>query len=97
MNYASYFKASDLKLDNIFRIDQKFTAIAGAGISMDSSSCLLSARQIVKYLIDICCPNSEKEKILGLEGLRYELIIGGIERIFDKNLNFIYFLLLFNK
>lgn len=84
-------------LKKLFDPKKKYTAIAGAGISMDPPSLLLSAKQIVDYLIDICCPDEEKERILKQPGLRYELVIGGIEKFFDKDLNFMNFFDFFEK
>ena len=85
------FFDSRIKLEELFSKNGNYTMFAGAGISMDSPSNLLSAKQIVKYLIEICCPLEESDKILSLNNLRYELIIEGIQKYFDKDLQFMNF------
>ncbi|MBD3353174.1 MAG: tetratricopeptide repeat protein [Candidatus Lokiarchaeota archaeon] len=97
MQMASFFNKSERDLRDLFSPNKRYTIIAGAGISMDEPSCLLSARQIVGYLIDACCPPEEKNSIMALDGLRYELVIEAIKKIYDPELNFMNFFDFFEK
>nr|MDO8117221.1 tetratricopeptide repeat protein [Candidatus Sigynarchaeota archaeon] len=91
MNVPSIYFESTRLLNDLIDPAFKYTIIAGAGVSMDAPTCLLSARQIVGYLIDACCPVEEVQKLKSLDGLRYEVVIEAIEKHFDKDLNFMNF------
>ncbi|MHC1590489.1 MAG: tetratricopeptide repeat protein, partial [Candidatus Helarchaeales archaeon] len=86
-----FYKEVNVDFENLLRDDKKFAVFAGAGISMNPPSNLLSARQIVSYLINLCCPEEEAETILNLPLLRYELVIEAIQLYMDENLNFMNF------
>ena len=65
----------DGKIEDLFPIQEAYTFLAGAGISMDPPSNMPSAVQIVRALINHCAPPGEIENLLSLKGLRYEMII----------------------
>ena len=54
------------KVENLFPQKEKYSFLAGAGISMDPPSNMLSAPQIVKSLLELCVPSEELENILSL-------------------------------
>lgn len=80
---------SNEMLRSIFSQERKLTFLLGAGISMNPPSNLPSARQIVKDLISLFVPPQEISKILEIEGLRYEMVVEGIEEYIDANLTFL--------
>lgn len=80
---------SNEKLKSILSDEKEYTFLLGAGISMNPPSNLPSARQIVKDLISLFAPSQEINKILEIEGLRYEMVVEGIEEYIDSNLNFL--------
>ncbi|MHA1146526.1 MAG: SIR2 family protein, partial [Candidatus Helarchaeota archaeon] len=88
---SNFYKESKLTYEDLLCKDKNYTAFVGAGVSMNPPSNLLSARQIVKYLIGMCCPEEEIERILELPQLRYELVIEGIQLYMDEDLNFMNF------
>lgn len=83
---SELFRPASLPIQELFAPQQNYTFLAGAGISIDPPSCLLSARRLVQILLELCCPADELEKITGLDKLRYELVIEGIQEHFDPTL-----------
>ena len=74
-------------LNDIILPNEKFTFLAGAGISIEAPSRLKSAVDIVKALINLCASEDEVNNLLSLQGLRYETIIEFIQKYYDPELN----------
>ena len=75
------------ELNDIILPNEKFTFLAGAGISIEAPSRLKSAVDIVKALINLCASEDEVNNLLSLQGLRYETIIEFIQKYYDPELN----------
>ncbi len=93
----NFFDLVNIKIEEFFNPSRKITFLAGAGISIDPPSCLLSAKSIVDSLIKICCPEEEASNILRLNDLRYELVIEGVQNYLDPELRIMNFFDLFEK
>jgi len=79
------------KLSDIFQKKEKYVFLVGAGISMDPPSSLPSATTITNKLIELCAPKEEREKLTGLDLLRYETIVEKVKKFFDNDLEFLDF------
>jgi len=78
--------------ETLFNAGDKYTFLAGAGVSMDSPTNMPSARGIVRDLLEMCAPPEEVENLLSLNMLRYELIVEKIQNEFDDELKFMDYL-----
>ena len=97
MMKTAYFDDYVGRIEDLFRADEKYTFLVGAGISMDSPTNMPSAREMVKALLEFCAPQEELENLLSLDLLRYELIVEKIQGIFDGELKFMDYLELVTK
>ncbi len=77
-------KLTNLKVNNIFRKDEKFMILAGAGCSVDEPSCLPTGRTMMESIIKYICVESEIENILKLDDLRFESLV----EIFQDHLDY---------
>jgi tetratricopeptide (TPR) repeat protein len=80
------------KISALFNENWVYTFFVGAGISMDPPSCVPSARMFVSELFKYYAPKYEANSLLGLDSLRYELVVEKIENLFDKDLKFLDYL-----
>ncbi|QEE17435.1 tetratricopeptide repeat protein [Promethearchaeum syntrophicum] len=88
MEKTAFIKSS-LNLNKLFGEQENYTFLVGAGISMDSPSNVPSARQIIKYLLNICASNKDQAKILDIENLSYEIFVEIFQNNIDQNLMFL--------
>ncbi len=75
-------------LDDIFNDPQKLTFFVGAGISIDKPANLLPATLFTQNLLDLCAVPEEKDRLLNISTLRYEMIVEIIQKYFDYDLEF---------
>ncbi|TFG05817.1 MAG: hypothetical protein EU539_08930, partial [Promethearchaeota archaeon] len=92
MSHYSIFEDFDGSIEDLFLLGEKYTFLAGAGISMDAPTNMPSARDIVRDLLTYCAPPEEVNNLLGLDGLRYELVVEKIQDIHDEDLKFMDYL-----
>ncbi len=78
-----------VSIDELFNPNNKYTFLAGAGVSIAAPSNLPSARAIVETLVNLFAPKEHVKEILSLENLRYENIVEKIHRYHDQNLLFL--------
>jgi hypothetical protein len=64
----------NLSISDVFNIDDNYTFLIGAGVSMESPSNLPSAREIIKAIVELCAPEEYIKLILSLKLLRYSRI-----------------------
>ncbi|MFX0073412.1 MAG: SIR2 family protein, partial [Candidatus Hermodarchaeota archaeon] len=83
-------------IEELFVPENKYTFLAGAGVSMDAPTNMPSAREIVRILLEYCAPPEEVKNLLSLEMLRYELVVEKIQDNFDENLKFMDYLEIVN-
>ncbi len=76
-------------LNEIFLPNDLYTFLVGAGVSMNPPSCLPSAKQIIKDLLDLCAVQTEIEALYHHPRIRYELIVEHIQSVYDKDLEFL--------
>ncbi|TFF87680.1 MAG: tetratricopeptide repeat protein, partial [Promethearchaeota archaeon] len=88
MSLSDFIEVYDKSISSIFANREKFTFLAGAGISMDAPSNLPSARQIIRTLLEYISPDEEINNILQLDMLRYELIVEILQEVWDTELIF---------
>lgn len=62
------------------------TFLIGAGCSVDKPSCLPAGREMMEALIEVSCAESEHEKLLNIDGLRFELLVEIIRDSLDPEL-----------
>ncbi|MHA1932809.1 MAG: tetratricopeptide repeat protein, partial [Promethearchaeota archaeon] len=74
----------DLLLD-----DLNLTFLVGAGCSVESPSCQPHSKAMMEAIIRYTCAESEIEKILDLEDLRFETLLAIIQDQFDPDLKII--------
>jgi len=77
-----------ITITDLFKED-KLTFLVGAGCSVDAPSCLPAGRKMIEDLIRYTCAESEIEKILDLEELRFEQLIEIVRDSIDGDLNVI--------
>lgn len=82
-------KLTNLKVNNFFNTNGKFTFLVGAGCSIDSPSCLPAGYGMMEAIIDHTCHKSERKGILELMKsgqLRFETLVEIIRDQLDKKL-----------
>ncbi|MBY8987984.1 MAG: tetratricopeptide repeat protein, partial [Candidatus Lokiarchaeota archaeon] len=86
--YSKSMKLTDIRIRDLFK-GEKLTFLVGAGCSMDPPSCLPAGKPMMKAIINYVCADSEIEKILELEDLRFEQLVEIVRDIIDKELKII--------
>ncbi|MFX0075729.1 MAG: tetratricopeptide repeat protein [Candidatus Hermodarchaeota archaeon] len=76
----------------LFSENRLCTFLVGAGISMDSPSCVPSAQMFVSELFKYYAPEEEIENLSSLDTLRYEFLVEKVQSLFDKELKFLDYL-----
>ncbi len=79
-------------IEKVFSRSEKYTFLAGAGISIDAPSSIPSAREIVRAMLGLCAPAEEIDSLLALRMLRYELVVEKIQNTLDPDLHFLDYL-----
>jgi len=79
----------ELSLRDIFPKDGKFTFLVGAGVSRDAPSNLPLGRQMMEAIVEHSCAESEVNKILELENLRFEQLVEIVRYRLDHDLKII--------
>ena len=79
------------RIENLLPLDENYTFLVGAGISMNPPSNLPSAREICRSLLEYFAPKIQIENILNLKSLRYELLVELIQIQYDNKLLFMNF------
>ncbi|MFX0031697.1 MAG: tetratricopeptide repeat protein [Candidatus Hermodarchaeota archaeon] len=97
MSSHSIFTEFNGTISDLFKTNEKYTFLVGAGISMDAPTNMPSAKQIVWSLLNLFAPEEEIEELFSLDLLRYELVIEKIQDIFDAELKFMDYLELVNE
>ncbi len=82
-------KPTNLTIKDLFNDKAKLTFLVGAGCSVDPPSCLPAGRSMMKAIINYTCAESEIEKILELEELRFEQLVGILRDTLDPKLKII--------
>ena len=82
-------KLTNLTIKDLLNQNEKLTFLVGAGCSVDPPSCLPAGRQMMEAIIKYTCAESEIEKILELEDLRFEQLIEIVRDSLDKELKII--------
>ncbi|MHA1453331.1 MAG: tetratricopeptide repeat protein, partial [Promethearchaeota archaeon] len=67
----------------------KYTFLVGAGCSVDAPSCLPAGKPMMKAIIEHSCVESEVEKIIAMENLRFEQLVEIVRDELDPNLKII--------
>jgi len=84
-------RLSNLKIKDIFTPDTKITFLVGAGCSIDAPSCLPAGQQMIEAIIKYTCVETEVDKLLNLNGLRFEHLIEIVRDSLDEELKVIDF------
>ncbi len=87
-----FFDLFEGNFTDLLSHDEKYTFLAGAGISMDAPTKIPSAREIVRTMLELCAPMEEIDNLLSLKMLRYEMMIEKIKNTVDKDLHFLDYL-----
>ena len=85
-------KLTNLKIEDFFNPNGKFTFLVGAGCSIDNPSCLPAGYAMIEAIINHACHKSEKSGILDLMKsgqLRFESLVEIIRDQLDNNLELI--------
>jgi len=82
-------KLTNHTIKDLITPDAKLTFLVGAGCSMDPPSCLPAGKPMMKAIINYVCADSEIEKILKLEDLRFEQLVEIVRDRLDKELKII--------
>ena len=88
----SVLEAVKGQISDLFSLDDDYTFLAGAGVSMDPPSSIPSARAMVKDLFQCCIVPEEIATISSLDLLRYEMVVEAVEKYVDKDLKFLDYL-----
>ena len=82
-------KLTNLFIKDLITSDAKLTFLVGAGCSTDPPSCLPIGKKMMKSVIEFTCTESEINKILGLDNLRFEQLVEIVRDHLDKDLKII--------
>lgn len=82
-------KSKNLTINDLFPDSTKLTFLVGAGCSVDAPSCLPAGRSMMDAIIKHTCAETEIEKLLDLEQLRFEGIVEIIRDTLDPELRII--------
>jgi len=66
---------TNLKIRDLISPDAKLTFLVGAGCSVDPPSSLAAGRKMIEDIVEYTCAESEIQKILDLEELRFEQLV----------------------
>ena len=80
---------TNLKIKDLISPDAKLTFLVGAGCSVDSPSSLAAGRKMIEDIVNYTCAESEIQKILDLEELRFEQLVEVVRNWLDKDLKII--------
>ena len=80
---------TNLKIRDLISPDAKLTFLVGAGCSVDSPSSLAAGRKMIEDIVEYTCAESEIQKILDLEELRFEQLVEIVRNWLDKELKII--------
>ncbi|MFX1295888.1 MAG: tetratricopeptide repeat protein [Promethearchaeota archaeon] len=86
-----------LDIKELLTGDDKLTFLVGAGCSIDSPSCMPTGPEMIEAIVRFSCTKSEIEKILKLDGLRFEALVEIFRDNLDKNLKLIEYYALCDK
>ena len=84
-------KLTNLSIRDLINEEEKLTFLVGAGCSVDAPSCLPAGRKMIEDIVKYTCAESEIQKILDREELRFEQLIEIVRNILDKELKIIDF------
>ncbi|MFX1365919.1 MAG: tetratricopeptide repeat protein [Promethearchaeota archaeon] len=82
-------KLTNLTINDIFTDNEKLTFLVGAGCSVDPPSNLPAGRKMIEAIINYTCADSEKQKILELDKLRFEQLVEIVRDVLDPELKII--------
>ncbi|MBY9006421.1 MAG: tetratricopeptide repeat protein [Candidatus Lokiarchaeota archaeon] len=85
-------KLTDIKINDLFNSDRRFTFLVGAGCSVSAPSCLPAGHAMMEALINYTCKESEIKDIIELMKsgtLRFEALVEIIRNEIDKELTLI--------
>ena len=82
-------KFTNLKITDLINEKAKLTFLVGAGCSIDAPSCLPAGRRMMEAIVEDICAESEFDKILKIEALRFEALVEIVRDRFDKGLKII--------
>lgn len=82
---------TNLKITDLITPDAKLTFLVGAGCSVDAPSCLPAGRPMMEAIIKYTCVESEVDKLLNINGLRFEHLIEIVRDTLDEELKVIDF------
>jgi len=80
---------TNLKIRDLISPDAKLTFLVGAGCSVDPPSSLAAGRKMIEDIVEYTCAESEIQKILDLEELRFEQLVEIVRDQLDKELKII--------
>jgi tetratricopeptide (TPR) repeat protein len=80
---------TNLKIRDLISPDAKLTFLVGAGCSVDPPSSLAAGRKMIEDIVEYTCAESEIQKILDLEELRFEQLVEIVRNWLDKELKII--------
>ncbi|MFX1446177.1 MAG: tetratricopeptide repeat protein [Promethearchaeota archaeon] len=82
-------KLTSLTIKDLITPKAKLTFLVGAGCSVDAPSCLPAGKSMMEAIINFVCADSEIEKILKLEDLRFEQLVEIVRDHLDNELKVI--------
>jgi len=82
-------KPTNLTVKDLVNDDANLTFLVGAGCSIDPPSCLPAGRSMMEAIITYTCAESEIEKILELDELRFEQLVEILRDTLDPKLKII--------
>lgn len=74
---------------DVFEAGEKCTFLVGAGISLQPPTCIPSARELIKNLVDTFLPPRVANTVLNIKSMRYEILAEAIQEHADPNLDFL--------
>jgi len=80
---------TNLKIRDLISPDAKLTFLVGAGCSVDPPSSLVAGRKMIEDIVEYTCAESEIQKILDLEELRFEQLVEIVRNWLDTELKII--------
>ncbi|MFX1239162.1 MAG: hypothetical protein ACFE8P_15785, partial [Promethearchaeota archaeon] len=82
-------KELNLTFQKVIERSDKLTFLVGAGCSKDAPSCLPLGQEMIEAIVRHTCTESEVEKILSIENLRFEQVVEIVRDSLDPELKLI--------
>ncbi|MFX0114494.1 MAG: hypothetical protein ACFFB3_08095 [Candidatus Hodarchaeota archaeon] len=83
MSQNTIFKLSNGEIQDLIPSKDQLTFLVGAEISTGSPNNINFAIGIFQALLEYCVPSEEVERLMGLDALRYEIVVERVQGSYE--------------